>query len=288
MSPTSEGSGEGIGSARLDYTGYLALDQLLALQEPQSLPRAPDEILFISVHQISELWFKLVLHELGLAIEDLGRTTLLPAVKHLARCQSIFNQLSGVWQVLETLTPSDYRTFRQALGAASGSGSFQFHAIEFALGWREAGAPDLAAYPEKTRRWLLGWYERPSLYASFVAALGRLGYPVPPASPPPGGAETDPRLEAVFETVYANPSAHWAAYETCEKLMDLEESVQLWRFRHVRVVERIIGHLQGTGGTSGVSYLTATLDRRFFPEIRSVRIHLYGPDRNRTGSSPAN
>ncbi|EQD41090.1 tryptophan 2,3-dioxygenase, partial [mine drainage metagenome] len=162
-----------------DYAAYLALDRLLALQEPQSRPIAADEILFISVHQISELWFKLVLHELSGAIRDFAADRLLPAAKHLARTQAIFRELSGVWEVLETLTPSDYQAFRPALGQASGSGSFQFHAIEYALGYRESGDPNLSAYPEATRRWLMGWYEEPSLYEAFVGALGRLGYPVP-------------------------------------------------------------------------------------------------------------
>ena len=261
---------------RMDYASYLALDRLLALQVPQSRPDVADETLFIAVHQISELWFKLVLHELTGAIRDLAADLLLPAAKHLARCQAIFNQLGGVWQVLETLTPSDYRSFRAALGAASGSGSFQFHAIEYAMGWRESKDPDWGVYSEDTRAWLLGWYERPSLYESFVASLERLGYPVP-RSIKRATDQPDPALEAVFEMVYRAPGAHWAVYETAEKLMDLEEAVQLWRFRHVRAVERIIGHLPGTGGTSGVTYLIATLERRFFPAIRTVRVRLYGP-----------
>ncbi|MHB1543265.1 MAG: tryptophan 2,3-dioxygenase [Gammaproteobacteria bacterium] len=272
MSATN-GQGTGVAEAK-DYASYLALDQLLQLQKPQSRPIAADEILFIAVHQISELWFKLVLHELSGAIRDFAGDALLPAAKHLARCQAIFNQLSGVWQVLETLTPSDYQAFRPILGQASGSGSFQFHGIEYALGYRESGDPDLGTYPEATRRWLMGWYAGPSLYEGFVATLGRLGYPVPTSTRSTQGTP-DPALEAVFETVYRAPHAHWAIYEVSEKLMDLEEAVQLWRFRHVRAVERIIGHLPGTGGTSGVTYLATTLERRFFPEIRSVRMRLF-------------
>ena len=276
---------EGTAAGRAgNYAGYLALDELLALQVPQSRPVAADEILFISVHQISELWFKLVLGELSQAIGDWAEDSVLPAVKRLARCQAIFTQLTGVWQVLETLTPSDYQAFRPALGQASGSGSFQFHAIEYALGYREAGLPDLRAYPEATRRWLLGWYEQPSLYESFVSMLGRLGYPVP-ASVTGALGVPDPVLERVFETIYRAPEDHWAVYEASEKLMDLEEAVQIWRFRHVRAVERIIGQLPGTGGTSGVAYLTTTLERRFFPEIRSVRMRLY--DRAEAGCERA-
>ncbi len=258
------------------YPEYLALERLLALQEPRSAIKASDELLFILVHQISELWFKLVLHELDQAIADFDQGQLLAACKRLSRCEVVFGQLSGIWQVLETMTPSDYRLFRGGLGQASGSQSFQFRAVEYALGYREPAAPAWQAVPGAGQDLLARWHTRPSVYDRFIAALARAGYPIPADGPERAATGVDPRIREVLAEVYRNPEKHWEVYETAEKFMDLEEAIQLWRFRHVRAVERTIGDLPGTGGTSGVGFLETTLSLRFFPEIRAVRSSLYG------------
>jgi tryptophan 2,3-dioxygenase len=234
-----------------------------------------DELLFILVHQVSELWFKLVLHELDQAIADLDHDRLLAACKRLSRCEIVFGQLSGIWQVLETMTPSDYRLFRSGLGQASGSQSFQFRAIEYALGYREPASPAWQAAPGAGQDLLARWHTRPSVYDRFIAALARAGYPIPAGEPERTATGVDSRIREVLDGVYRNPEQHWEVYETAEKLMDLEEAIQLWRFRHVRAVERTIGDLPGTGGTSGVGFLETTLRRRFFPEILAVRSTLY-------------
>ncbi len=263
------------------YPEYLALKRLLGLQIPRSATEGSDELLFILIHQISELWFKLVLHELDQAISDFDHDRLPAACKRLARCEVVFGQLSGVWQVLETMTPSDYRVFRRGLGQASGSQSFQFRAIEYALGYREPEWPASRIPSGVGGDLLTHWHTRPSVYDRFLAALIRAGYPIPADGPERASTAGDPRIREVLAGVYRNPEKHWEVYETAEKFMDFEEAIQLCRFRHVRAVERTIGDLPGTGGTSGVGFLEKTLDRRFFPEIREVRSSLYGDDDGR-------
>ncbi len=270
-------SGRGAARPAAGYPEYLALERLLGLQVLRSGHEGSDELLFILVHQISELWFKLVLHELDQAGGDFDRDRLPQACKRLSRCEVAFEQLAGIWQMLETMTPSDYRAFRHALGQASGSQSFQFKAIEYALGYRESESPNGQAPPPGPGQDLLArWRARPGVYERFLAALARAGYDLPADGPQRTPAGDDPRIRAVLAGVYRNPERHWVVYETAEKFMDVEEAIQRWRFRHVRAVERTIGDLPGTGGTSGVGFLTATLNRRFFPEIRAVRSDLYG------------
>ena len=262
--------------AETSYGGYLRLPQLLDAQRPRS-PRH-DEMLFIIQHQVSELWMKLMIHELEAAIAHVQADRLAPCFKILARVKQVQRQLFEQWSVLETLTPSEYVEFRDVLGPASGLQSFQFRAIEFLLGnknarFMEVQRHDAAAYARLQR--LL---ESPSLYDEFLRHLARRGMPVPAER-----AERDwtqpyerhPGVTAVFKMVYENTNKFWAEYDMCEKLVDVEENFQLWRFRHVKTVERIIGFKPGTGGTAGVAFLRKSLEVSLFPELIDVRTEIH-------------
>lgn len=266
---------------RMSYGGYLDLETLLAAQRPLSgaggRTEHHDELLFIIQHQTTELWLKLVLHELAAACRLLREDQLAPALKCVARVKHIQKTLTEQWSVLATLTPAEYAQFRGVLGNASGFQSAQYRAVEFTLGNKHAGMlrvfeSDPAAY-ELVRTAL----EAPSLYDEFLGLLARSGYPIPTAV-----LERDvtkswtytPELVPVFVSIYADPESHWAAYETCEELVDLEDNFQLWRFRHLKTVERIIGLKTGTGGSSGVPFLRRALELTFFPELYSVRTEL--------------
>ena len=263
---------------RLTYGGYLQLDALLGAQRPVSgadgKPPRHDEMLFIVQHQVAELWMKLMIHELGAAIAHVRADELEPSFKILARVKLIQKQLFEQWAVLETLTPSEYEGFRPALGTSSGFQSAQYRAIEFLLGNKNAAILDVfrhdpAAFVELDR--LL---HAPSLYDEFLRHLARRGLPVPQATLARDVTqryERNPDLVPVFQRIYADPAHWWDAYDMCEKLVDVEEQFQLWRFRHLKTVERIIGYKPGTGGSSGVAFLRRALEHSFFPELIDVR-----------------
>lgn len=259
---------------RLTYSGYLCLDRLLSAQKPLSDPEHHDEMLFIIQHQTSELWIKLALHELDAAIRHVQNDELEPGFKNLARVKQIQHQLFSQWAVLETLTPTEYAQFRGVLSSASGFQSVQYRALEFTLGNKAADLLPVYAYDPKAHAWLSGLLQHPSLYDEFLRYLARRGLPVPPErierdwSEP---YESHPAVTAVFKMVYEDAATWWDAYEMCEKLVDVEESFQMWRFRHMKTVERIIGHKPGTGGSSGVGFLRKALDLVFFPELIAVR-----------------
>jgi len=263
---------------RMSYAGYLRLDLLLAAQQPLSgrggaAPRH-DEMLFIVQHQTSELWMKLMIHELRAAVRHVQADALAANFKILARVKLIQKQLFEQWAVLETLTPSEYEAFRPVLGSSSGFQSAQYRAIEFLLGNKNAAALEVFRHDAVALAELEALLNAPSLYDEFLRHLARRGLPVPR-----GCIERDftqpyrrnPELTPVFKTIYDDPQRWWDAYDMCEKLIDVEESFQLWRFRHLKTVERIIGHKPGTGGSSGVAFLKRALEHAFFPELVDVR-----------------
>ena len=260
---------------RMSYGDYLSLDAILTAQKP--LSTAHDELLFIVQHQTSELWMKLALHEIGAARDAIARDALQPAFKMLARVARIMEQLNSAWDVLRTMTPSDYTTFRDALGQSSGFQSWQYRLIEFAAGNRNPAMlrphehrPDILAK-------LTGELARPSLYDVALAALDRSGIRVPAdvlARDYSQPWTADPRVSTAWAQVYARPEDHWALYELAEKLVDFEDYFRRWRFNHVTTVERIIGLKRGTGGTGGVSYLRRMLEVELFPELWQLRTDL--------------
>lgn len=262
---------------RMTYTGYLRLDQLLACQKPLSDPPHHDEMLFIIQHQTSELWMKLILHELRAAIEHIRRDELDPCFKILARVKQIQSQLFGQWAVLETLTPSEYAQFRNVLASASGLQSPQYRAIEFMLGNKNATMVEVFRYDDKLYRDIRRVLNSPSIYDEFLRHLHRRGYEVPAECVERDWSQAyqrNPNLISVFKQIYDDPKSHWDAYAMCEKLVDVEENFQLWRFRHMKTVERIIGYKRGTGGSSGVGFLKQALDMTFFPELFDVRTQI--------------
>jgi tryptophan 2,3-dioxygenase len=263
---------------RLTYGGYLRLDRLLDAQHPLSgaagaTPRH-DEMLFIIQHQVSELWMKLMIHELRAAVASVRADALEPCFKILARVKLIQKQLFEQWAVLETLTPSEYEAFRPALGTASGFQSAQYRAIEFLLGNKNAAILDVFRHDAVMHAELDALLRAPSLYDEFLRHLARRGLPVPQAVLDRDVTQPyvrDPALVPVFREIYADPQRWWDAYDMCEKLVDVEEAFQLWRFRHMKTVERIIGYKPGTGGSSGVGFLRRALEQSFFPELIDVR-----------------
>jgi tryptophan 2,3-dioxygenase len=264
-------------SGELTYGRYLRLDELLGAQRPVSVPEHHDEMLFIIQHQTSELWLKLLIHELSAAMRHIASDELAPALKLLARVKHIQRQLFEQWAVLETLTPIEYAEFRRFLGRASGFQSAQYRLVEFMLGNKDAEMLDLFAHEPASRQRLAEALRTPSLYDEFLRYLARHGQPVParvlardvsrPYTPDPG-------LVPVLRAIYADRDRFWPEYEACEELVDIEESFQLWRFRHLKTVERIIGFKRGTGGSSGVSFLRQALDVTFFPELLQVRTYI--------------
>lgn len=262
---------------RQTYGGYLQLDKLLDAQHPLSEPEHHDELLFIVQHQTSELWMRLIIHELhavlgALAIDDLG-----PAQKGLARVKQIQRQLFEQWGVLATLTPSEYVKFRGVLGDASGFQSLQYRIIEFQLGNKNRQMLDVFRHSPEDLARLTAVLEAPSLYDEFLRHLARRDYPVPADLLDRDFSEPHRRREdliPVFKAIYDAPKRDWEAYELCEELVDVEESFQLWRFRHMKTVQRIIGYKRGTGGSSGVGFLRAALDLTFFPELLDVRTEI--------------
>ena len=266
---------------RLTYGGYLQLDRLLSSQQSLSAigggTARHDEMLFIIQHQVAELWMKLMIHELKAARDSVRADALEPTFKILARVKLIQKQLFEQWAVLETLTPSEYEGFRPALGASSGFQSAQYRAIEFLLGNKSAAMLDVFRHDPAALAELEALLVAPSLYDEFLRHLARRGLPVPPACLDRDVTEPYVRhrdLVPVFKTIYADPRHWWDAYDMCEKLVDVEEAFQLWRFRHMKTVERIIGHKTGTGGSSGVAFLKRALEHSFFPELIDVRTEI--------------
>lgn len=257
---------------RMSYGDYLQIDQILTAQTP--LSGAHDEMLFIIQHQTSELWMKLALYELNAARQAIASDHIAEASKMLARISRIFEQLNSAWDVLRTMTPSEYTRFRDDLGQSSGFQSWQYRLIEYAVGNRNLAMlkahehrPDLMAMLEAE-------LARPTLYDEVLRRLARLGLPVPAAvlerdlrQP----WQPDDAVLAVWETVYRDPATYWEAYELAEKLVDFEDYFRRWRFNHVTTVERVIGFKRGTGGTAGINYLRRMLDVVLFPELWRVR-----------------
>ncbi|MEP9364638.1 tryptophan 2,3-dioxygenase [Nocardioides sp. CN2-186] len=262
---------------QLTYSGYLQLDTLLSAQRPVSSPEHHDELLFIIQHQTSELWMKLALHELRSAQQCLAADDLQPALKQLARVKHIQQQLTQQWSVLATLTPSEYAEFRDVLGNSSGFQSAQYRAIEFALGNKNAAMLKVFAHDPAAQQVLSELLEAPSIYDEFLRYLARRGYAVPADVLERDVTKAhvfNAELVQVFKQIYDNPTEDWSAYEACEELVDVEENFQLWRFRHLKTVERIIGFKRGTGGSSGVPFLRRALDLTFFPELYAVRTEI--------------
>ena len=267
---------------RLDYKTYLRLDQLLSAQEPLSSPPHHDELLFIVQHQTAELWFKLEIHELHGAIAALRRNEPQPCYKILARVSNIQSQLMSQWSVLATLTPSEYVQFRHVLGPASGIQSFQHRTIEFMLGNKDPQMLAVFEHDPQAYEQVKAAFEAPSLYDEYLRFLARSGLAIPrevlerdvtkPHQP-------NRAIVATIKQVYQAPGTYWDAYELAEKLVDLDEAYALWRYRHLKVVSRIIGQKRGTGGTAGVGYLEQIAGRVFFPELWDVRTELEEPGR---------
>ncbi len=264
-------------AGQLTYSDYLSLDQLLSAQHPRSRPLHHDELLFIIQHQTSELWMKLILHELGAALAEIQADRLDPCFKILARVKQVQRQLFEQWGVLETLTPSEYAHFRGVLQKASGLQSYQYRAIEFRLGAKDAEMLAFFRHQPVVHRDLERILHEPSLYDEFLRYLARRGFDVPAHCVERDWSrphEREPGLIPVFRQIYTEAERHWDAYEMCEKLVDVEEQFQLWRFRHMKTVERIIGYRRGTGGSSGVAFLKAALEASFFPELLDVRTEI--------------
>ena len=260
-----------------DYTGYLQLDKLLTAQVPLSDPPHHDEMLFIIQHQVAELWIKLLIHEMTRAIENLRRDALRPAVKNLARVRHIQNQLYNQWKVLDTLTPSEYAEFRRVFGKASGFQSAQYRILEFMLGNKNASMMRYYEHQPEWRRKLAVALESPSLYEELLAYLARRGMPVPKRVLERDfskNREDDADVIDVLRLIYENREECWSRYEVCEALMDIGNNFQFWRFHHMKTVERIIGHKQGSGGSSGVDFLKRALDVDIFPELIRVRTEI--------------
>ncbi|HEX7081387.1 MAG TPA: tryptophan 2,3-dioxygenase family protein [Gammaproteobacteria bacterium] len=257
------------------YDIYLQLDKLLGAQRP--LTGHHDEVLFIIQHQVAELWFKLVLHELDAAVECLKQDELAGSIKTLARVTRVQKQLTAQWEVLATLTPSAYAAFRDALGTASGFQSPQYRLLEFKLGNKSREMLQVFRHNLEYYRALKRALESPSLYDEFLRYLYRVGHRVPLERVERDWTERyehHPGVVDVFEVIYAHPDEYWAAYEVCERLVDIEIDFQAWRFQHMKTVERIIGYKAGTAGTAGVTFLKKALDISFFPELIEVRTRI--------------
>ena len=267
-------------SERLTYSGYLRLDLLLAAQQPLSKPVHHDELLFIVQHQVAELWMKLVIHELRAAIAHLQADRLGAVQKILARVKMVQRQMFEQWGVLETLTPSEYLEFRHLLGPASGFQSLQYRLVEFLLGNKNADMIAVFAHEPAAQLELRAALDAPSLYDEFLRYLSRHGHAIPADLVERDWTRPhvrDVRLIPVLQRIYENTAEHWEEYAMAEQLLDIEQSFQLWRFRHMKTVERIIGFRRGTGGSSGVGFLKQALELTFFPELLDVRTELGAP-----------
>jgi tryptophan 2,3-dioxygenase len=260
---------------RMSYGDYLQLDAILSAQQP--LSPDPNEMLFIIQHQSSELWMKLMLHELRGAMQDLAADALPPAFKKLARVSKIMEQLVHAWDVLATMTPPEYSAIRPYLAQSSGFQSWQYRCIEFSMGNKKSVMLRPHAHRPDLYEQVLAAYNAPSLYDECLRLLARRGWAMPAEV-----IERDwrishvahPEVEQAWLGVYRAAESHWELYQLGEELTDLEDAFRLWRFRHLTTVERVIGFKRGTGGTGGVGYLRGMLDVVMFPEIWSLRTHL--------------
>tara|TARA_B100001939_G_scaffold299880_1_gene275516 strand:- start:9425 stop:10270 length:846 start_codon:yes stop_codon:yes gene_type:complete len=259
----------------MSYGQYLALDKILEAQILRSGHH--DEMMFIIIHQASELWLKLCIHELSAAMRHIREDDLGPAFKMISRIARIQEQLIQSWNILATMTPKDYLSFRDALGQSSGFQSYQYRIMEFALGNKNKSMIEVhKAHPDIYAR-VKQVLEAPSIYDLTLQLLKKRGFAVPGDKLERDWSEpyeSSPAVEKVWRDVYLHADQHWDLYELAEKLVDLEHRFQTWRFSHMKTVERIIGYRRGTGGTSGVSYLVKALDLQFFPELWSVRTSL--------------
>ena len=262
-------------SQSMSYGDYLQLDAILTAQKP--LSPAHDEMLFIVQHQTSELWMKLMLHELRAAIGHIARDELPPAFKMLARVSKIMEQLVHAWDALATMTPPEYSAMRPYLGQSSGFQSYQYRCIEFSMGNKNRAMLKPHEHRADLLEMVQAAYEAPSLYDEALRLMARRGIAVPASHTERDWTQPYAESEAVEQawlTVYRNPEQHWDLYQLGEELTDLEDAFRLWRFRHVTTVERVIGFKRGTGGTGGVSYLRKMLDVVLFPEIWRLRTNL--------------
>lgn len=264
-------------SGRMNYGSYLAVDELLSLQRPVSVPVHHDEMLFIIQHQTTELWMKLMLHELRSARAALRADDLGVMLKRTARIKHILDTMTQQWTVLATLTPTEYAEFRGFLANSSGFQSHQYRAIEFILGNKNESILRVFDGEPDARDILHELLDEPSLYDEFLRFLARQGHPIPSevlARDVTKAHVYTPELLPVFKTIYESVSDNWRIYEACEELVDLEDNFQLWRFRHLRTVQRTIGMKRGTGGSSGVDFLQRALSLTFFPELFAVRTEI--------------
>ena len=256
----------------LSYGEYLQLQKLLDAQKPLSFEH--DEMMFIIIHQTSELWMRLFLHELGGVRDCVRRDSLGPSFKMLARISQVQAQLIAIWDVLSTMTPSDYSAFRNVLGRSSGFQSVQYRLLEFGLGNKNAQMIAVQQRDPQAYQALKQALEAPSLYDDVLALLSRRGYGIPEDrlvrdfSQP---YEASKQVAGAWLGVYHNADKAWDLYELAERLIDIDHQFQLWRAHHLKTVERIIGYKRGTGGTSGVAYLAKALELKFFPELWQIR-----------------
>ncbi len=257
---------------RMSYGDYLSVEQILSAQHPKT--DAHDEMLFIIQHQTSELWMKLAIHEVAAARLAIEAGNLAPAFKMLARVARIFEQLNNAWDVLRTMTPSEYTDFRDDLGQSSGFQSYQYRLIEYVVGNRNHAMLRPHEHNEEVTALLTNELERPSLYDAVLAHLSRSGITIPQEVLDRDISRThtpDDGVVEAWKTIYQDPEQHWQLYDLAEKLVDFEDYFRRWRFNHVTTVERIIGLKRGTGGTGGVSYLRRMLEVELFPELWEVR-----------------
>lgn len=259
----------------LSYSSYLRLENVLSAQTP--LTEEHDEMMFIVIHQASELWLKLCIHELEAAIAELVSGEIGPALKMLSRIARIQEQLTQSWSILATMTPTDYLKFRDRLGQSSGFQSHQYRVLEYRLGNKNPALARVHAGNPPLHKAVLAALEAPSLYDVTLQLLSRAGLDLPAEvlerdwSQPYTPSEA---VEAAWKAVYQDVETYWELYELAEKLVDLEHKFQIWRFNHMKTVERIIGYRRGTGGSGGVSYLVKALDLHFFPELWTLRTSL--------------
>lgn len=272
--PSAEGAQMSF-KGRMSYGDYLHLERVLDAQEP--LSAAHDELLFIVQHQTSELWMKLAIHEIRAAMTAIREDRLEPAFKMLTRVARIFEQLTGAWDVLRTMTPSEYTEFRSSLGQSSGFQSWQYRAIEFLAGNRNLSMLKPHEHVPEVSARLETILSAPSLYDEALRLLVRKGFDIGDEAGRTTWRETrseNPKVLESWKVVYRDPTTHWMLYELAEKLVDFEDYFRRWRFNHVTTVERIIGLKRGTGGTAGVSYLRRMLEVELFPELWKVRTEL--------------
>jgi tryptophan 2,3-dioxygenase len=259
----------------MTYARYLALDDLLAAQHPQS--GEDDEMLFIIIHQTKELWLKQMIRELRLAKRQVQSDALVPAYKALARVSRIQAVMTLSWDILSTMTPSDYTRFRHVLGPSSGFQSDQFRTVEYLLGLKDKAFLKFQDDRPEAQAAMEGALGGPSLWDDMIAAAARAGLPIPQSVLHRNFTQphiSSPEVEAAFLTVYQNTDRYWELYQLAEKLVDLDDAMASWRHKHVLTVERIIGGKRGTGGTAGAAYLQGTLGKRAFPELWSLRTEL--------------